>query len=337
VLRRRLAAASFAAKLAPKVAVVIDGGASLHLDAVAADVRLRAAPALDGARLQVALGGDAAGATPIGAVAPADAAEAVIRLLETIAQAGPTARAHEMVRGGRQQAFRDAVADLLVDAPPPRARGRSEPIGAYRLCDGRVALGVGLTFGHTDAATLEHLIDAARHAGAAGIRTAPGRALIIIGLTPNASASLAASAEGLGFITRPDDPRRQVVACAGAPICGSAKIAARALAPAISKTAAELLDGSVTIHISGCPKGCAHPAAAALTLVGGERGCDLVAAGSARDRPLGAIPVEGLPAGMARLAHEIARAGRPGERAADTLARLGAAPLLALLGVPSHG
>jgi precorrin-3B synthase len=32
---------------------------------------------------------------------------------------------------------------------------------------------------------------------------------------------------------------------------------------------------SCTIHISGCAKGCAHPAAAALTVVGTERGCGI--------------------------------------------------------------
>jgi precorrin-3B synthase len=330
-LRRRLAAAPFAHKLGPKVAVLIDGGAALHLDAVAADVRLRALPASGGARIHVALGGDAAGATPIGAVAAADAVETVVRLLATIAQDGPMARAHGMVRAGRLEAFRMAVAELLIDAPAPPARPRSEPIGSHRLRDGQVGLGIGLAFGHSDAATLEHLIDAAKHVGAVGLRTAPGRALIAIGMTPRAARSVAANAERLGFIVQADDPRRHVVACAGAPICASAKIPARTLAPAISKTAAYLLDGSITIHISGCPKGCAHATAAALTIVGGERGCDLVADGRARDRPLGAIPKPELPAAIAQ---ESARASLPGERAVDTLGRLGAARLAALLGEP---
>jgi precorrin-3B synthase len=39
------------------------------------------------------------------------------------------------------------------------------------------------------------------------------------------------------------------------------------------------------IHISGCAKGCAHPGAAALTVVGTERGCGIVHAGSARAVP----------------------------------------------------
>ena len=39
------------------------------------------------------------------------------------------------------------------------------------------------------------------------------------------------------------------------------------------------------IHISGCAKGCAHPGAAALTVVGTERGCGIVHAASARAVP----------------------------------------------------
>jgi precorrin-3B synthase len=39
------------------------------------------------------------------------------------------------------------------------------------------------------------------------------------------------------------------------------------------------------IHISGCAKGCAHPRAAAVTVVGTERGCGIVHHGSARAAP----------------------------------------------------
>ena len=129
-------------------------------------------------------------------------------------------------------------------------RPASEPINTYPSRDGRVALGVGLAFGHTDADSLGGLIEAAKPANASGLRTAPGRALLIIGLAPDVAPRLAADAASLGFITRHDDPRRHVVACAGAPICASAEIPARALAPVITAAASPLLDGSLTIHLS---------------------------------------------------------------------------------------
>ncbi len=41
----------------------------------------------------------------------------------------------------------------------------------------------------------------------------------------------------------------------------------------------------IAVHISGCPKGCAHPMPAALTLVGTPNGCGIVHRGSARTAP----------------------------------------------------
>jgi precorrin-3B synthase len=333
--RERLAAASFTTLLGPKVSVVIDGGSTLHLDAIRADIRLRACSGLAG--WHVGLGGDAATATPIGAVAPANAVEIVVRLLETMAQYGSQARARDLVHLQGPGAFQAAIADLLIDAAGPLPRPQSDPIGLHPLRDGRAALGVGLAFGHTDADALDRVIEAARRAGARGLRTAPGRALLVIGLAADTSTALAAHAERLGFITRPDDPRRNVVACAGAPICASAEIPARALGPLIGSAAACLLDGSLTIHLSGCPKGCAHPGRSGLTIVGSQNGCGLVVDRSAREHPDATIAAAALPAGLGRIASEVARVKRPGETSADTLARLGAAQLATIFGAARHG
>ena len=343
-VRERLANASFTAALGPKVSIVLDGGCALHLDALRADIRLRA----DGARWQIALGGDAATATPIGSVAAADAPEAAMRLAELLARRGPQARARDLVSAHGADPFRTAVADLIVEPARIAARPASEAIGMHLLRHERFARGIALAFGHTDADTLDALIEAARRAGASGLRTAPPRALVIIGLTIEACRTLAGDAERLGFITRPDDPRRSVIACAGAPVCAAAEMASRSLAPRIGAAAAPMLDGSLTVHLSGCRKGCAHPGSSALTIVGRNGGCDLVIDGSARDLPANPLPNppphagedmgggETLPAGFARLAAAVARVRHGEESSADTLSRLGAKHVAALLG-GSHG
>jgi precorrin-3B synthase len=284
----------------------------------------------------VGLGGDAAGATPIGSVAPADAAEVVMRLLEQLARHGPQVRARDLIQRHGPEAFRSAIADLLIEGPSPAPRPPSDPIGTHPLRDPGVALGIALAFGHTHADAMASLIEAARRAGASGLRPAPGRALLVIGLAANASPALAARADDLGFITRREDPRRSVVACAGAPICASAEIPARALAPAISSAAADLLDGSLTVHLSGCPKGCAHPGVTALTIVGSRDGCGLVVDGSARDHPATSIAAAALPAGLERIAREVAGIRRPGEASADTLVRLGAAQVATIFESDPH-
>jgi precorrin-3B synthase len=156
-----------------------------------------------------------------------------------------------------------------------------------------------LAFGHADASSLQRLIQAAQAVGVSGVRTAPGRAFIAIGLEQQAMSGFTAAAEALGFITGAGDLRRQVVACAGAPVCASAHIASRAIAPRLAEMVARYLDDAFTLHVSGCAKGCAHQRAATLTVVGTEGGCALVADGTSRDISFTTVPVADLPAVIA--------------------------------------
>jgi precorrin-3B synthase len=302
-LRRALAHSSLAQRLSAKVSVAIDGGGSLDLDDIAADVRLRA-EAVDGATsLCVSVGGDGRNAVPLGWVADRDAVEVTTRLFEVLARRGRVARVRDVVTAEGIAAFRSAVADLIIHHGHARSQRRfSDAVGIYSLRDGTFAYGVGLAFGHADATSLQRLTEAAKAAGASGMRAAPGRALMIVGLTRQTAVSFAAAAEALGFIVRADDPRRHVVACAGAPICASANIAARAIAPQIAAAAAPHLDGSFKIHISGCAKGCAHPAPAALTIVGTSAGCTLISNGSTRDAPFKIAGTNELPAAIVEIA-----------------------------------
>ncbi len=293
-LRQALACSSLPTGLAPKVSVVIDGGGALTLDAVATDIRLRAVERGRDVLLLVDIGDESA----IGAVPLAHSVTCVMRLLEAIARSGHQLRARDAVDQNGIGPFRAAVADLL--ASPSEARSAvpldrpSDPIGAFHLRNRRLAFGVGLAFGHADSTALAKLASFAKAAGATGLRMAPGRALIAIGLEPFAVEQFIAAAEELGFIVRSDDPRRNVLACAGAPRCAAAHIAARAMAPRIAAEAAAGLDGSFAIHISGCAKGCAHPKAAALTIVGTAAGCAMIADGSASGKPFAVVPTNDM-------------------------------------------
>jgi precorrin-3B synthase len=77
------------------------------------------------------------------------------------------------------------------------------------------------------------------------------------------------------------------------------------MAPAIAAAVAPCLKGAFEIHISGCAKGCAHPAPAALTIVGTEAGCALVANGLARDTPLMSVAVTELTGEISRLIRDL--------------------------------
>lgn len=137
------------------------------------------------------------------------------------------------------------------------------------------------------------------------MRAAPGRLLIVVGFPREARSAFAADAERLGFIMRGDDPRRHVVACAGAPICASAHMAARAMASRVAADNAAYLRGSFTIHLSGCAKGCAHPAPAPLTIAGTAQGCALIANGAVRDVPFANVQQEEVMRAIAKHLREL--------------------------------
>src|SRR5205807_394948 len=80
-------------------------------------------------------------------------------------------------------AFRREIADILVDLPGPLRRPAADPLGTHTLREGRLAIGLGLPFGHAHSAALEELARAAAESGATGYRTAPGRALLVVGVT----------------------------------------------------------------------------------------------------------------------------------------------------------
>ncbi|HEY6600603.1 MAG TPA: precorrin-3B synthase [Xanthobacteraceae bacterium] len=316
-LRRALAAAAFSSDIGPKVCIALDGGGVLHLDAVAADVRMQTEP---GGACLVGAAGDAESVTPLGAVATEDAVEAVMAIVRVIAAAGPMARARDIIAAHGAEAFCQAIADILIDHARPPRRTAAEPIGAHALRDGSVGVGLGLAFGHADASALEELTHAAATAGAMGLRTAPGRALLVLGIPRHGAARLAEMAQRLGFIVRPEDPRRKVIACAGAPVCAAGEIATRALAPVLARMAT--VAGAPMVHVSGCAKGCACPRSMPLTVVGMEGRCGVVVNGSARDEPVVILGPEALPDALSRVADAVRRMRAADENSAEVLSRL---------------
>lgn len=307
-LRDALGVAPFASKLSPKVSVIVDGGGALHLDALSADVRLRALSIDDVVRVHIAVGGDAGAATPLGTVALTHVPETVLRVFAVVAQHGSVARARDI----NKHALWKTLSDIVTDGPFLTTRHPADPIGVRALRDGTRAAGFGLPFGHIDAGTLADFADAAAEAGASGLRTAPDRALLVIGVASDAVPRLQAAAEHLGFIVHRADPRRRVVACAGSPICASAEIPSRTLAPKLAEIVAQVEGNTPVLHVSGCAKGCACSRATPLTVVGIDGRCGIVVNGSARDAPAVTFAVDALPGALAQIVGAIREEARVG-------------------------
>jgi precorrin-3B synthase len=81
------------------------------------------------------------------------------------------------------------------------------------------------------------------------------------------------------LISSPDDPRLRVDSCAGMPYCPQATVETRRYATKL----AGRWPGH--LHVSGCAKGCTHPASADVVLVGRNGRFDLVMGGTAWDEP----------------------------------------------------
>jgi precorrin-3B synthase len=214
----------------------------LHLDAVAADLRLTA---VQGGWL-VAVGGTAATARAVGRFDAEGAVRAGLEVLAELSARRVRGRELELPEGGGS------------------ARKVASAVGGFVLRDG-LARGVAPAFGLVESAALAGLAEAAE---AGELRPAAGRAIVALGLSAEGDRRLLAAAERLGFVTRADDPRLSVVACAGAPACGSGLIATRRLAPRL----AELAPEGVRLHLSGCAKRCAQPEGPAVTVLGTPEG-----------------------------------------------------------------
>ncbi|MGI4801467.1 MAG: hypothetical protein ACRYF2_15665 [Janthinobacterium lividum] len=171
---------------------------------------------------------------------------------------------------GSERRMRHVVAEVLAgyETVPFEA---AEPMPAIGWLPGGMT-GAGLRFGAMDAAVLTGL---AGLAGGDGVlRLTPWRAVLVPGAPDEAAL------ERLGLIVAADDPALQVSACVGAPGCVSGSVATRSLAAGLRPGPDQ------TIHVSGCEKGCAHPGAAGLTLVGRAGLFDVVRDGRAGDVPV---------------------------------------------------
>lgn len=291
-IRDLIAACRPALQLAPKIAIVIDGGGALPLDALTADIRL---VATDGG-WSLALGGDALSAIPLAMVDDADAGLAVLLILKCLASRGNEARARHILESEGLAYFASALTPIPQRPPAPtRKNTGAAPIGRHRFGPGHHAIGIGLPFGQIDATTLGRLAEAAGPAAGVTICPAPGRALIVTGLTPAHADALTDTARELGLIVDPADPRLAIAACSGQPACASAHFDTRAVALYL---AGALTPGAGSLHISGCAKGCAHPDPARLTIIGWTDGIGIVADGRASDPPSTHLPPLD-PAGLA--------------------------------------
>jgi precorrin-3B synthase len=273
-IREALDATDLKSRLAPKVSIIVDGGGRIGLPAVAADIRFDAVSEND---WLVSIGGDASTASRLGICHAGDVTEITLPLLELTVSTGREGRGRDIPAEKAFVELGELVRPAGISVP---AQEPASPFGHIHLGGDRFAFGVGLPFGQIDSAELSTFASTLENLGISEFRMSPGRALLALGA--GNSAGIAERAKAAGYVVSPDDPRARIFACPGSAGCASGHFAAREIAASVARELNGTARSDIELHISGCPKGCAHPTPAALTLIGTEQGPALVKNGTAR-------------------------------------------------------
>ncbi|WP_201832392.1 precorrin-3B synthase [Microvirga zambiensis] len=267
--------------LPAKFFVAVDGGGSMPLDAIGADLHLAAE------------GGDTVAFSTASADGPRNIGTCSLKRAPAAATSIVSGFAR-MRREGRTEAgrLRDLAPELVREIveqaglePPavPPQRPVPQRAGVFQTRSGKAVL-LALTFGRCSSDQLEQAAHWSKRFGNGEIHFSFTRGILLPGIADRDASTLIAEASRAGFITEASDSRLSFLACPGKPDCANALVAAPADASRLAGTCGDLLPQGTTVHVSGCPKGCAHPGRADLTLVGRADGrYDIVPNGTARD------------------------------------------------------
>jgi precorrin-3B synthase len=286
-LASQLAANADLQALPGKFAFVIDGCGLLPLTELAADVRLEARR--DGADIFVAVGVAARnGVTWLSTAAPSEAVDVAVQIARAILVRGGAERAHALSR----QAVNVIKTELgLPDVPADNAAGSSpaQPRrGLLALGDERYVVGLGAAFGRIEGGTLASFAEELARLGVTDIRLSPWRTVYAeVGNRADGEALIAVG-RALGLVVDDADPLVRIDACSGAGGCNATVLPTHDHGRLLAGLAARA-GFTGTVHVSGCPKGCARSAAADLVLIGAGDSYRVVRNGTVRDEPVGAL------------------------------------------------
>lgn len=327
--------------LIPEFEFVIDNGGRSGVGGLPYDVALVAEKCDNAPRFRLFIAGKPTGLT----VAPANAAKLAAaaartaveialenrsRRLAGIVAAMPRLNWLPAIFGPYENRFRRLIARIGIDDIVTRISDRagglrvddanvgqtaprrlSPSIGAVSQCqNGLSSCGLGVPVGRLDAGLVEILAGLSQNHGDGTLRLAPWHAVFIPNVPARRAGAVLDQGRKSGFVTDPSFIRARLFACSGVAGCRGGKFDtktnARAVAAAIAEIAPSADGAPVSVHLSGCIKGCARRQESdvfALERTGGYavyRNCRPGAAPSA-DLHLADVPVDDLPEFVARL------------------------------------
>lgn len=291
-LEKRLTEDASVHALPGKFGFVVDEGGRLALDDVAVDVRFTGLRTTEGPRVLIAVAVAPGQYQPIAVTSvdegpdrAADLARAIIHLRNGIPNA--PRRMHEVIGlTGLAALFRAAkFGEVMAEVSTLRRASGAEAVLGDHTHQPGAWIGLGAPFGRLTADQLALMGELAAERGMGELRLTPWRVVLIPGIKAEKMPRIRPWIAAARFVFTPDDPRLSVVTCAGSAGCRSATVEARTDGEALAATARQLAKSGVTLHVSGCEKGCARPGKTLVTLTGRNGRYDLVRDGRAWDEP----------------------------------------------------
>ncbi|WP_159787388.1 precorrin-3B synthase [Sodalinema gerasimenkoae] len=201
---------------------------------------------------------------------------------------------------GYLQQVRRYLSQPLPEAPPltlqPCAGGAHLGVQPQRQ-PGLVYIGVDLPLGRLTPAQFQGVLDLVEQFGEGVLRLTPWQSLIMANIAEDQVERVLERLQGLGLSG--EDPEVAIAACTGKPGCSAAASATQVEAMRLLEELPQQLGlgRPVNIHLTACPKSCAQPGPAEMTLLGISLDCYHLYLGDGVDswkHDLGPVAVEDL-------------------------------------------
>ncbi len=162
---------------------------------------------------------------------------------------------------------------------------------------GLAYIGVDLPLGQVTRVQLQGILDVVAEFGQESLRLTPWQSLMIANIPENQVERVLEQLQGLGLSG--ESPEVAIAACTGKPGCSAAASTTQVEAQRLMEDLPQQLrlGRPVNIHLTACPKSCAQPGPAEMTLLGLSLDCYHLYLGDGRDswkHDLGPVAVEDL-------------------------------------------
>ena len=160
---------------------------------------------------------------------------------------------------------------LGATCPTPRPTQRYAHLGVHPQRQlGLSYVGIHLSLGQLTGAQLRKLVQLSATVGSGELRLTPWQTVVLPNIPDRQVAEVLQHLESWGLSISANRVAAAIVACGGKPGCAASATQTQTDAIALTQVLNQhlVLESPVNIHLTGCPKSCAQPSPAEITLLG---------------------------------------------------------------------